>query len=84
MTITDSNEATKQQTALYYQFPGDAIIMSGNFNFKFWHGIPAVDSWQALFDRQNIVRKLPQNEFGEANRVIDGIEMNERFTVTIR
>ena len=27
---------------------------------------------------------LPQNEFDEANRVIDGGEMNERFNVTIR
>ena len=58
--------------------------MSGDFNLKFWHGVPAVDSWQALFKRQNIVRMLPQNEFDEANRVINGGEMNERFNVTIR
>ena len=57
--------------------------MSGDFNLKFWHGVPAVDSWQALFKRQNIVRMLPQNELDEANRVIKG-EMNERFNVTIR
>ena len=46
--------------------------MSGDFNLKFWHGVPAVDSWQALFKRQNIVRMLPQNELDEANRVIKG------------
>ena len=63
LTITDSNKPMKQRTALYYQFPGDAIIMSGDFNLKFWHGVPAVDSWQALFKTQNIVRKLPQNDF---------------------
>ena len=45
LTIQDSNKPGKQQTALYYQFPGDAIIMSGDFNLKFWHGVPAVDSW---------------------------------------
>ena len=77
------SETMKQQTALYYQFPGDGIIMSGDFNLKFWHGVPAVDSWQALFKRHNIVRMLPQNELDEANRVIKG-EMNERFNVTIR
>ena len=68
LSITDTNKEKKQQTALYYQFPGDAIIMSGGFNLKFWHGVPAVDSWEALFKRQNIVRVLPQNEFDEAKR----------------
>ena len=58
--------------------------MSRDFNMKVWLGVPAVDSWQALFKTQNIVRKLPQNEFDEANRVIKGGEMNERFNVTIR
>ena len=48
------------------------------------HGVPAVDSWQALFKTQNIVRTLPQNEFDEANRVINGGELSERFNVTIR
>ena len=83
LAITDSNSEIKQRTALYYQFPGDAIIMSGDFNLKFWHGVPAVDSWQALFETKDIVRVLPQNEMNEANRVIKG-EMNERFNVTIR
>ena len=32
LTIQDSNKPTKQRTALYYQFPGDAIIMSGELN----------------------------------------------------
>ena len=58
--------------------------MSGEFNLNFWHGVPAVDSWQALFKTQNIVRKLPQHEVDEANRVINGGEMNERFNVTVR
>merc|ERR1712122_104632 len=58
--------------------------MSGAFNLKLWHGVPAVDSWQELFKKQNIVRRLPPNEFDEANRVINGGEMNERFNVTIR
>ena len=83
LTITDSNKPTKQRTALYYQFPGDAIIMSGEFNMAFYHGVPAVDSWQELFKRQNSVRELPQNEMQEADRVIKG-EGNERFNVTIR
>ena len=68
LMIIDLNKPAKQQTALYYQFPGDAIIMSGGFNLKFWHGVPAVDSWEALFKRQNIVRMLRQNELGEAKR----------------
>ena len=58
--------------------------MSGNFNLKFWHGVPAVDSWQALFKNQNIVRMLPPNELDEANRVIRCGDMNTRFNVTIR
>ena len=53
------------------------------FKLKLWHGVPAVDAWQALFERQNIVRMLPPNEFDEATRVMKG-EMNERFNVTIR
>ena len=57
--------------------------MSGAFNLTFLHGVPAVDSWEALFKTQNIVRNLPQNEFDEANRVIHGDE-NERYNVTIR
>ena len=57
--------------------------MSGKFNLAFYHGVPALDSWQALFERQNIVRMLPPNELNEANRVLKG-EMNERFNVTIR
>ena len=44
LTIHDTNKEKKQRIALYYQFPGDAIIMSGNFNLKFWHGVPDVDS----------------------------------------
>ena len=83
LTITDSMKETKQRTALYYQFPGDAIIMSGEFNVSFFHGVPPVDSWPDLFQRRNIVRKLPPNELDEAYRVIQG-EMNERFNVTIR
>ena len=84
LTIQDSKKPAKQQTALYYQFPGDAIIMSGAFNLMFWHGVPAVDTWKGLFSRQNIVRNLPRNEFDEANKIIDGAEMNVRFNVTIR
>ena len=56
--------------------------MSGSFNLQFWHGVPAVDSWQELFEKPNIVRMLPPNEFIEANRVLKG-EMNVRFNVTI-
>ena len=52
LTITDSNKETKQRTALYYQFPGGAIIMSGQFNETFYHGVPALDSWPALFERE--------------------------------
>ena len=44
LTIQDSNKPAKHKTALYYQFPGDAIIMSGKFNVTFLHGVPAVDS----------------------------------------
>ena len=84
LTIQDSNKPAKQQPALYYQFPGDAIIMSGNFNLNFWHGVPAVDSWPALFKSQNIVRMLPQNELDAANKVFDGVDMSDRFNVTIR
>ena len=58
--------------------------MSGNFNLTFWHGVSPVDSWQALFERPSIVRMLPQNELGEAKRVIMTGEMNERYNVTIR
>ena len=39
-----STKPAMQQTALYYQFPGGAIIMSGHFNLNFCHGVPAVDS----------------------------------------
>ena len=42
-----------------------------------------VDSWEELFSRQNIVRKLPQEELNEATKVIKG-KMHERFNVTIR
>lgn len=83
LTSQYSNIPDKQQTALYYQFLGDAIIMSGAFNLMFLHGVPAVDSWEALFKTPIIVRTLPQNEFDEANRVIHGDE-NERYNVTIR
>ena len=69
--------------ALYYQFPGDAIIMSGKFNEIFWHGVPPVNSWETLFKQGNIVRRLPEKELEEANRVIKG-EENERHNVTIR
>ena len=84
LTIQDSIKPAKQQTALYFQFPGDAIIMSGPFNLRFYHGVPAVDSWKELFQSHNIVRMLPPNEFEEANRVIADVEANARFNVTIR
>ena len=58
--------------------------MSGTFNEKLLHGVPPVDSWRDLFNKQNIVRQLPQNEFDEANRVIAEGAMNERFIVLIR
>ena len=84
LTIQDSNKLTKQRTALYFQFPGDAIIMSGTFNERFLHGVPPVDSWRDLLNKQNIVKQLPQNEFDEANRVFAEGVMNERFNVMIR
>ena len=58
--------------------------MSGPFNLRFYHGVPAVDSWKELFQSHNIVMMLPPNEFEEANRVIDDVEANVRFNVTIR
>ena len=58
--------------------------MPGAFILKFWHGVPSVDSWRALFNREDIVRKLRQNEFDEANKVIDGVFDGVRFNVTIR
>ena len=51
---------------------------------RFYHGVPAVDSWKELFQSHNIVRMLPPNEFEEANRVIADVEANVRFNVTIR
>ena len=59
--------------------------MSGQFNLKFYHGLPAVDSWQTLFRREKIVRMLPKNEMDEASKVINGVVMNEdRYNVNIR
>ena len=69
MVITDSNKPLKQQTALYYQFPGDAIIMSGTFNLDFWHAVPAVESWKTLLHGLRTVRRLPEDKFAEANKV---------------
>lgn len=83
LTIQYSNRPEKKQTGLYYQFFGDALIMPGAFNLTFLHGVPAVDSWEALFQTQNIVRNLQQHEFDEANKVIHGDE-NEIYNVTIR
>ena len=48
LVLTDTLKS-KMNIALFYQFPHDAIIMSGQFNDAFYHGIPAVDSWPALF-----------------------------------
>ena len=86
LTIQDSNKPAKLLAALYYQFLGDAIIMSGELNLQFYHGIPAVETWQELFKTQNIARHLPQDEFDEAKSVIDGTNahIHERFNVTIR
>ena len=81
LTIQDSTKPTKQRTALYYQFPGDTIIMSGLFNLNFYHGVPPVDEWRQLYQKPNMVRMLPQNEFDEAKRVINGGGLNKRFNV---
>ena len=48
LMIQDSLKPTKQRIALYYQFPGDAINMSGEFSMQFYHGVPEVDTWAKL------------------------------------
>ena len=58
--------------------------MSGHFNLTLWHGVPAVNSWAELLQTQNIVRTLPQDEFDEAVKVINGDDMDQRVNVTIR
>ena len=83
-TIQDSNKRGKQRTALYYQFPDDASTMSGAFKLKFFHGVPSVNSWPALFPTPSIVRTLSADELEEAITVINNAEMNERYNVTIR
>ena len=47
LVITDSLKANKR-TAVYYQFPGDAIVMSGPFNDRFFHGVPSLNAWSSL------------------------------------
>ena len=85
LTIQNSLQLAKQQTALYYQCPGDAIIMSGRFNEKFWHGMPPIEDWNELCKKKNIVRPLPDHERLEAATLMDGVEMDhDRYNVTIR
>ena len=72
LTIQDSNKPGKQRTALYYQFPGDAIIMSGKFNLTFYHGVPAVDSWAS------VIQETEHCEDAAAKRDERGHQSNAR------
>jgi len=86
LVLTDTLKA-KMNIALFYQFPNDAIIMSGQFNDAFYHGIPAVDSWPALFSDGRVVRELPPDEKGEAMAVMERVQAGTqctRYNVTIR
>ena len=83
LEITNSNKATSKK-ALCFQYPGDAIIMSGEFNKQFYHGVPAVKTWVTLFLSQNIVRDLTTDERNKAEEVLRNLQMNIRYNVTIR
>ena len=86
LAISDSNKDSKR-TALYYQFPGDAIVMSGQFNLRFWHAVPPVKSWPQLLECPRLVRSLPSDELKEAKAIIARVNHEAcctRWNVTIR
>ena len=58
--------------------------MSGTFNLDFWHAVPAVESWRTLLHGLRTVRRLPEDELAEADKVFQDSEMKIRYNVTIR
>ena len=86
LEITNSNK-DKRRTALYYQFEGDAIIMSGPFNEKFYHRVPAVATWKELIESCSNVRSLPPEEMQAAERLMEEMSLGQpctRYNCTIR
>ena len=85
LTIQNTLKQKGRKTALFYQFPNDAIIFSGHFNLHFYHGVPAVESWIQLIQNPTLARSLPPNELAAATRIIDvADEVDVRYNVTIR
>ena len=58
--------------------------MSGEFNKQFYHGVPALNTWETLCLSPNIVRKLTTDESNAAREVQNNLQMDTRYNVTIR
>ena len=89
LEITNNN-SEKRKTALFYKFPGNAIVMSGMMNATLWHGVPEVSRWKTLMSQtesDGIVRRLPDVERVEAERQLTLIDEGNhlcRYNETLR
>ena len=89
LVIQDKYKA-KHTKAIYYQYPGDAIVMSGGFNDTFLHAIPAVETWKDLITppedcKWSCTRYLPDEEKSLAEKLSSGVTTSHiRHNVTIR
>ena len=89
LVIQDSRK-TEHTKGIYYQYPGDAIVMSGRFNEMFLHAVPSVETWRELIDPPPhcdwyCTRSLPKREQDLAEKISSGVEdVRIRHNVTIR
>ena len=48
MTLSDRKAAASK---MLFQADGDALVMAGDFQSEFWHGVPERASWSVLQSR---------------------------------
>ena len=84
LTIHTSKKDKNDQVGIYYQYPNDAIIMSGEFNMKFFHGVPHMNKWKDLWHQSNIVRHLSNEEMQQACELLAQAQCDVRYNATIR
>ena len=86
LTLSDRKAAASK---MLFQADGDALVMAGEFQSEFWHGVPERASWselrsRSMFDEMQLWEQLGLiDEIKRHKKAVDG-EQHVRKNCTIR
>ena len=87
--LTLSSSQSQQASKMLFQEHGDVLVMAGEFQSEFWHGVPARSSWKDLVARSMFAEMQAWEQRGLEEEIqmhetaVDGVQ-HVRMNCTMR